>query len=80
MTPAARAATMGRGLQVGDRLGQCHPRQQDAPLQVIDLRLAGRHVRPAAWCVLPGHESEVDEFQCDRQLARAGGAWRVEPI
>lgn len=30
-------------------------------------------------CVLPGHESEVDEFQCDRQLAREGGQWRVKP-
>ncbi|AMO24910.1 ATP phosphoribosyltransferase regulatory subunit [Ramlibacter solisilvae] len=28
-------------------------------------------------CVLPGHESEVDEFHCDRQLARDGGRWRV---
>jgi ATP phosphoribosyltransferase regulatory subunit len=29
-------------------------------------------------CVLPGHESEVDEFQCDRELAREGGQWRVK--
>jgi ATP phosphoribosyltransferase regulatory subunit len=29
-------------------------------------------------CVLPGHESEVDEFQCDRELARdASGRWVV---
>ena len=27
-------------------------------------------------CVLPGHESEVDEFHCDRELARdAAGRW-----
>ena len=31
-------------------------------------------------CVLPGHESEVDEFQCDRELARSGGAWVVRPL
>lgn len=31
-------------------------------------------------CVLPGHESEVDEFQCDRELARAGDAWRVNVV
>ncbi len=31
-------------------------------------------------CILPGHESEVDEFQCDRQLARVGPSWRVQPL
>ncbi|HUR90867.1 MAG TPA: ATP phosphoribosyltransferase regulatory subunit [Ramlibacter sp.] len=31
-------------------------------------------------CVLPGHESEVDEFHCDRELAREGGQWRVKRI
>ncbi|HWI79291.1 MAG TPA: ATP phosphoribosyltransferase regulatory subunit [Ramlibacter sp.] len=31
-------------------------------------------------CVLPGHESEVDEFQCDRELANAGGKWIVRPL
>jgi ATP phosphoribosyltransferase regulatory subunit len=31
-------------------------------------------------CVLPGHESEVDEFHCDRELAREGGHWRVKAI
>ena len=31
-------------------------------------------------CVLPGHESEVDEFHCDRELARAGAGWRVKTI
>lgn len=32
-------------------------------------------------CVLPGHESEVDEFQCDRELARdAQGRWSVRGL
>jgi ATP phosphoribosyltransferase regulatory subunit len=31
-------------------------------------------------CVLPGHESEVDEFHCDRELAQAGGKWIVRPL
>jgi ATP phosphoribosyltransferase regulatory subunit len=31
-------------------------------------------------CVLPGHESEVDEFQCDRELARVDGRWSVRPL
>jgi ATP phosphoribosyltransferase regulatory subunit len=29
-------------------------------------------------CVMPGHESEVDEFHCDRELARDGSQWRVK--
>jgi len=30
-------------------------------------------------CVLPGHESRVDEFQCDREMVRDGAQWRVKP-
>ena len=31
-------------------------------------------------CVLPGHESEVDEFHCDRELVNVGGQWVVQAI
>ncbi|HSH88404.1 MAG TPA: ATP phosphoribosyltransferase regulatory subunit [Ramlibacter sp.] len=31
-------------------------------------------------CVLPGHESEVDEFHCDRELALAAGRWVVKAL
>jgi ATP phosphoribosyltransferase regulatory subunit len=31
-------------------------------------------------CVLPGHESEVDEFQCDRELLQVAGQWVVKTI
>jgi ATP phosphoribosyltransferase regulatory subunit len=31
-------------------------------------------------CVLPGHESEVDEFRCDRELAQVAGQWVVKAI
>lgn len=32
-------------------------------------------------CVLPGHESEVDEFDCDRELARdPAGRWAVRAL
>ncbi|WP_348683548.1 ATP phosphoribosyltransferase regulatory subunit [Acidovorax soli] len=31
-------------------------------------------------CVLPGHESEVDEFHCDRELVLASGQWVVQAI
>jgi len=31
-------------------------------------------------CALPGHDSEVDEFQCDRALTQQGGRWVVTPL
>lgn len=31
-------------------------------------------------CVLPGHESQVDEFHCDRELIPAAGQWVVQAI
>ncbi|HVE52115.1 MAG TPA: ATP phosphoribosyltransferase regulatory subunit [Ramlibacter sp.] len=31
-------------------------------------------------CVLPGHESEVDEFDCDRELVPAAGHWVVRAL
>jgi ATP phosphoribosyltransferase regulatory subunit len=44
---------------------------------IAGLRRAGETVV----CVLPGHESEVDEFHCDRELARdAAGRWAVRAL
>jgi ATP phosphoribosyltransferase regulatory subunit len=31
-------------------------------------------------CVLPGHESEIDEFHCDRELVEAAGHWVVKTL
>jgi ATP phosphoribosyltransferase regulatory subunit len=31
-------------------------------------------------CVLPGHESEVDEFDCDRELVEVTGQWVIKSI
>ena len=31
-------------------------------------------------CVMPGHENEVDEFQCDRELACVAGQWVVKAV
>ena len=31
-------------------------------------------------CVLPGHESGVDAFRCDRELIQAAGQWVVQAI
>ena len=54
------------------------PWAEDADLRVAiaALRLRGETVV----CVLPGHESEVDEFHCDRELTSIGGQWIVKAI
>jgi ATP phosphoribosyltransferase regulatory subunit len=31
-------------------------------------------------CVLPGHESELDEFHCDRELVGAGATWALKAL
>ncbi|MDP2366945.1 ATP phosphoribosyltransferase regulatory subunit [Rhodoferax sp.] len=31
-------------------------------------------------CVLPGHESEIDEFHCDRELVQLAGQWVVQAV
>ncbi len=31
-------------------------------------------------CVLPGHDSELDEFDCDRELVNAAGTWAVKAL
>lgn len=53
------------------------PWRHDAALReaIARLRAAGETVV----CVLPGHEHEVDEFACDRELVERDGAWIVQP-
>ncbi|EIM31533.1 ATP phosphoribosyltransferase involved in histidine biosynthesis [Leptothrix ochracea L12] len=44
------------------------------------LRAAIRHLRvqgETVTCVLPGHEHEADEFDCDRELVEVNGQWVV---
>jgi len=48
----------------------------DARAAIAALRGQGETVV----CVLPGHESEIDEFHCDRELVHAGGKWTVRPL
>ena len=54
------------------------PWGEDAGLRsaIAQLRASGETVV----CVLPGHESGVDEFHCDRELARQGDAWVVNAL
>ena len=44
--------------------------------RIAELRAAGDTVV----CVLPGHEHEVNEFDCDRELAQVGGHWVVQAL
>ena len=54
------------------------PWGEDAALRqcIADLRSAGETVA----CVLPGHEHELNEFDCDRELALVAGEWLVQPL
>jgi ATP phosphoribosyltransferase regulatory subunit len=51
--------------------------RDDARLRaaIAALRAAGETVA----CVLPGHEHEVHEFDCDRELVLTAGQWTVQP-
>ncbi len=51
----------------------------DAPAlraAIASLRARGETVV----CVLPGHEDEIDEFHCDRELIEAAGQWVIQAI
>ncbi len=48
----------------------------DLRAAIADLRRQGETVV----CVLPGHESEIEEFHCDRVLQSAAGQWTVQAI
>jgi len=51
--------------------------ESDAARKAIaQLRAKGHTVV----CVLPGHDNEGDEFQCDRELLQVAGQWVVKAI
>ncbi len=43
---------------------------------IASLRARGETVV----CILPGHASQVDEFQCDRELLQVAGQWVVQAL
>ncbi len=48
-----------------------------------DLRAAVRRLREqgeTVVCILPGHEHEGQEFECDRELVSVGGQWAVRAL
>jgi ATP phosphoribosyltransferase regulatory subunit len=48
----------------------------DLRATIASLRAQGETVV----CVMPGHESEVDEFHCDRDLIQVAGQWVVKSV
>lgn len=51
--------------------------------ETADLRAAIASLRAqgeTVVCVMPGHESEVDEFHCDRDLIQVAGQWVVKSV
>ena len=55
----------------------CAPWGDDASLNAAIARL--RATGETVTCLLPGHENEVNEFDCDRELVTAAGQWVVQP-
>ena len=80
MLPASRAhlslvpAVAPRPLKAAIRA----PWGESTSLQAAITRL--RHVGETVVCVLPGHESEVDEFDYDRELVDIAGQWVLQAI
>lgn len=54
------------------------PWGEDAALRAAVRRL--REQGQTVVCMLPGHDHEADEFDCDRELAPVGGQWAVRPL
>lgn len=50
---------------------------EDASLRIAIARL--RAVGEVVACLLPGHQHEAHEFNCDRELVKAGIQWVVQP-
>ena len=54
------------------------PWGESASLRAAIKRL--RDVGETVVCVLPGHESEVDEFDCDRELIEVTEQWVIQAV
>lgn len=54
------------------------PWSEDTALRAAVRRL--RELGEAVVCVLPGHEHEADEFECDRELVAVHGQWVVSAL
>ena len=54
------------------------PWGEDPGLKAAIAKL--REMGETVVCVLPGHEHQVDEFHCDRELFAAAGQWAVQAL
>ena len=54
------------------------PWGEDASLRAAVRRL--REEGETVLCILPGHEHEAQEFDCDRELAAVGGKWVLRAL
>ena len=79
---------VGFSLDVKELVGAAGPRPLRAAIRApwnesAELRKAISSLRAGGdtvVCVLPGHESEVDEFQCDRELVQVASQWLVKSV
>ena len=79
---------VGFSLDVKALVGAVVPRSLHAAIrapwgEVGELRGAIAALRSqgeTVVCVMPGHENEVEEFQCDRELIHIAGQWVVKAI
>ena len=55
----------------------CAPWSDEASLSAAIARL--RACGETVTCLLPGHDNEVNEFNCDRELLMVAGQWVVQP-
>ena len=79
---------VGFSLDLKELVGVLPPRPLKAAIRApwgegASLRAAISRLRAngeTVVCVLPGHEHEVNEFDCDRELADAAGHWVVRAL
>lgn len=62
----------------GPRAAVRAPWGEDAGLRAAVRRL--RAEGETVVCILPGHEQETQEFECDRELVAAGGQWALRAL
>lgn len=81
--PAAGFSVDLKQLVNGLPVASVHPAVRAPWSEDASLRRAIRQLRDAGEtvvCVLPGHEQEIQEFDCDRELRSVAGQWVVAPL
>jgi ATP phosphoribosyltransferase regulatory subunit len=79
---------VGFSLDIKELVSAVAPRPLKAAIrapwgEAASLRAAITRLRQSGEtvvCVLPGHESEVDEFDCDRELVEVTGQWVIQAV